>query len=83
MPTPITRFKCEYCRKKSYASIYSARDHEKTCFWNPEVRSCVTCSNLTVDGNCLFTQQPAFSKGHPVYSCKDWIEGSFEDEEYE
>ena len=82
MPKQVIKYQCIYCRKKAYASIYSARDHEKICFWNPEVRSCVTCGNLTVDANCLFTQQPAFSKGHPVRDCKDWIEESFEDEDW-
>jgi len=82
MPTPITRFKCDYC-KRHYSIKSDAVRHEKQCFWNPANKSCVTCSNLTIDGNCLFTQQPAFSKGHSVHDCKDWIEGSFEDEEYE
>jgi len=83
MPKEITRHKCNYC-KKMYASKYAAINHEKQCFFNPEVKSCVTCGNLTTSANCAITQRLAFSKGHPIRDCKDWgVVEPFEDEEYE
>lgn len=81
MPKQIIRHQCDFCHKKAYANKYDAARHEKKCFFNPAVRSCITCSNLTISANCLLTQQLAFSKGHSIRHCKDWkAMEPFEDE---
>jgi hypothetical protein len=41
----IKAYKCEHCMKKVYQSKSSANKHEKQCWWNTEVKACMTCVN--------------------------------------
>lgn len=41
----IKAYKCEHCLKKVYQSKSSAVKHEKQCWWNEEVKACMTCAN--------------------------------------
>jgi hypothetical protein len=88
MPKEVTRFKCEHCYKKLYASKYAAIRHEKRCFCNPEVKSCVTCNNRTYhedygDCWCKPYQKEVIKKGNPIRNCPLWELNQFDLEEYE
>lgn len=67
----IIRYQCEHCHKKAYASKYKARDHEKICFYNPEIKSCATCNNNTGD-ECFITGLEIFQKYKPIRNCNNW-----------
>lgn len=80
MPIQVTRFKCNHC-KKVYASVYKAKEHEKQCFFNPEVKSCISCNNqdykIDVEGCiestwCQKRQKKIFVKGYPIKHCAGW-----------
>lgn len=87
MPIQITRYLCEHCLKKTYADKSAAKAHEKRCFWNPEVKSCVSCGNRGYDpredgdaGDCWCTikKKQVITKGCVVRDCPYWTE-RFED----
>jgi len=80
----IVKYKCDFC-KRSYISKYKAREHESKCFFNPVVKSCVTCKHkdtkaiydntgLYIDakGWCFKTEQEIFRKGHVIKDCAGW-----------
>jgi NAD-dependent SIR2 family protein deacetylase len=79
MPIPVTRYKCEHCHKKVYASKYAIRDHEKLCLYNPVNKSCSTCNNRF--GNyCDKLSRDIFLRGEKIFNCPLWEERT---EEYE
>ena len=41
----IKAYKCEHCLKKIYQSKSAAKKHENICWWNEEVKACMTCEN--------------------------------------
>lgn len=46
----VVAFICDFCPvKKRYATSTTGKNHEKTCFYNPERRACATCGNFTVE----------------------------------
>lgn len=80
----ITKYKCDFC-KRSYINKYKAREHEKRCFFNPAVKSCVTCKHKDIkstfdeEGNCIdatnwcfVMEHEIFRKGYPVKHCIGW-----------
>lgn len=86
MPTPITRFRCDHC-KKHYSINSDAKRHEAQCFFNPEVKSCVTCNHASIKevadnegrveysyGYCFVLSKQIFRKGYPVKRCSGWEE---------
>ena len=76
MPTPITRFKCGFC-KKHYSIKSDTVRHEKTCLYNPANKSCSTCGYRT-DNYCNLKFETIFVQGKPVRDCKDWTEETFD-----
>jgi hypothetical protein len=85
MPTPITRFKCDFC-KKHYSIKGDATKHEKKCFHNPANKSCGSCGNRYSNGFgawCQKSETKIFVPGNPIRNCLDWMEIEFnEDSEY-
>ncbi len=41
----IQVYKCDYC-SKYLVNVTQMKIHEKTCFYNPDSKSCITCKNL-------------------------------------
>lgn len=83
MPKQIIRYQCEHCRKKAYVSKYDAVKHEKKCFFNPAVRSCVTCDKRGFhpeygDCWCAAYQKEVIKKGSPIRDCPSWREVMYE-----
>jgi hypothetical protein len=89
MPIPVTRYKCEHCLKKTYASKYDAIKHEKLCFFNPETKSCVTCENAAdkvvtdffiedIISWCYVTNNEIYVKGRSVINCLNWRQKEYE-----
>ena len=80
MPREIIRFQCIHCNKKVYASKYKIRDHEKICFFNPDVKSCITCNNMRAcdycdTGSwCSAYDKEVLVKGSPINNCASWEE---------
>ena len=80
MPKQVTRFQCDHCKKKTYASKYAAITHEKQCFFNPEVKSCITCNNASekdigdcdIRSWCYETNKEIFRKHCAVKHCPYW-----------
>lgn len=77
MPSLITRFKCDHC-KRHYSTKQNAIRHEKGCLYNPANKSCSTCGNRTADW-CDLNLMPVFVHGLPIRNCMDWTEISFAD----
>lgn len=79
MPIEVIRYKCSFC-KKHYASMSGARRHEKTCFFSPANRSCVTCAwsvdpeigNGVRNGICHKRKVEIFQRRRKVLDCPDW-----------
>jgi hypothetical protein len=89
MPIPVTRYKCEYCQKKVYASKYRTLEHEKRCYYNPQTKSCGTCDNVGFDGgyimscpSCLITGKTVFAHGVTITNCKHWTEKTVQEEDF-
>ena len=89
MPKEVIRHKCDYC-KRMYASKYAAINHEKQCFFNPQVKSCVTCANQSekvfgedapfgesVTDWCYKANCSIFRKGRSIKNCPYWTEPNF------
>ena len=51
MAKKIEAYECEYCHKKILRSKSGIRNHEKRCFWNPEVKACMSCINYIRGGH--------------------------------
>jgi hypothetical protein len=43
MPVRVIRFKCQYGCKRKVASRLPMLHHEKSCWYNPQTRTCKTC----------------------------------------
>ena len=86
MPIPVTRYKCEYCQKKVYASKYRTLEHEKRCYYNPQTKSCGTCDNVDFDGgyvmSCSITRKRVFTPGVTITKCNHWTEKTVKEEDY-
>jgi hypothetical protein len=79
MSKQIIRYQCEHCRKKVYASKYRIIKHESECFYNPAVKSCITCINATLDKGqdgswCELFQKSILVSGNPIRNCPGWEE---------
>ncbi len=80
MPIKVARYKCSFC-KKHYASMSGARRHEKTCFFKPANKSCITCAwsidpktgNGVRGGFCQISKQEIFQRFRWVLDCPDWV----------
>jgi hypothetical protein len=74
MPTPITRFKCNYC-KTHYSCNKDVLKHEKRCFCNPDNKSCSTCSFSHPGISwCDKLEENIYVPGSPIRDCLDWEE---------
>ena len=68
----ITKYKCDFC-KRSYVSKYKVKEHENKCFFNPAVKSCVTCRNEDIkstfdeEGHCIDAMNWCFVMGHEIF----------------
>ncbi len=76
VPVQVVRYKCDFCRKV-YVRKASATKHEKTCFFNPGNRSCVTCGwsfdpDYSTVEYCLKMNRAIFQKGERVLGCEGW-----------
>lgn len=81
MPTPITRYKCQFC-KKHYSTSYDTAKHEKKCFSNPVNKSCSTCNNAFYsDSTCLKYNKLIYVPGCGIKNCEGWE--AIQYEEYE
>lgn len=82
MPTPITRFKCNHC-KRHYSINSDARKHENRCLYNPENKSCGSClaSISSISGWCNKLEREIFVSGKPVRDCPEWKEIEFAEDE--
>lgn len=82
----IIKYKCDFC-ERSYVSKYKAKEHESKCFYNPDVKSCITCKHKDVkkiidDEGCVDDvmdwcfkmDREIFRKGSPVKDCIGWHE---------
>lgn len=80
----ITKYKCDFC-KRSYVSKYKAKEHENKCFFNPDVKSCVTCKHKDIkefldnEGYpydavdwCFKMNHEIFRKGYVIKHCVGW-----------
>ncbi len=76
MPSLITRFKCDHC-KRHYSTKYDAAKHERGCLYNPANKSCSTCGNRT-DSFCDLHLIPVFVHGLPIRDCAGWMEETFD-----
>jgi hypothetical protein len=79
MPTPITRFKCDFC-KRHYSTKPDAVKHEKLCLKNPANKSCSTCNNTFID-TCSIDGKKIYVNGNPIRNCEDWKEIEFAENE--
>lgn len=52
-----TTFECEHCHKKRLMNKNQMKKHEEICWYNPENKSCLTCSN--------YTYEAAYLEPHP------------------
>jgi hypothetical protein len=86
MPIPVTRYKCEHCQKKVYASKYRTLEHERECFYNPRTKSCGTCDKVGFDGDyvmsCSITGKRVFTPGVTITNCKHWTEKTVQEEDF-
>ena len=66
-------------------SKHKAREHESKCFFNPAVKSCVTCRHNNIkaifdeEGNCTniiswcyVMERVPFWNGYPIKHCTGW-----------
>lgn len=78
----VIRYQCEYCLKKVYQNKSSARKHEKNCWWNPDIKACMTCANYlspndstqfqVIDGDNTVCAYANPSTGFNS-KCKGWV----------
>lgn len=87
MPNQIIRFQCEYCHKRVLASKSRIAAHEKICFYNPEVRSCMTCDHAEENYEssvrckwCGFYFKDVLMPGSPIRDCAGWTPFIFAEE---
>jgi hypothetical protein len=72
VPTPITRFKCDFC-KKHYSIKSDAVKHENGCLCNPANKSCSTCNNA-ISNTCCVDGKTIYVRGNVIRDCMNWIE---------
>lgn len=79
MPTAVTRYKCDH-RDKHYSTKWNSKRHEDSCFFNPAVKSCVTCDwsidpafheEISTD-YCKKMKREIFMRGKSVLKCPGW-----------
>jgi hypothetical protein len=72
---PIPAFLCEHCangkrnRGTTYRTMQAVTKHERTCFFNPEMKACVSCASFTPGKPCTMddpTEPPYCAKGHDL-----------------
>lgn len=74
MPTEITRFKCDHCRKH-YSTARDAKKHEARCIFNQATRACPTCDRDDIDRlKCSLSARPVDKKC--LRECEKWAEKS-------
>jgi NAD-dependent SIR2 family protein deacetylase len=88
MPKQIIRYQCEHCHKRTYASKYRIIEHESKCFWNPAIKSCITCNNATLDRGedgswCELFQKAILVHGDPIRNCPGWEILKYQEDDYE
>lgn len=74
MPTPITGFKCDYCRTIKKDEV-AALDHEGACTFNPNNHTCFTCRhhNNWPDGSPICNlDKPTDGPYYDATPCKHW-----------
>ncbi len=71
-------WKCDHC-SQSNKDPTKIKEHEKTCTFNPEMRTCYTCRNRKDGGSELFGWQNECKINLSVVdaedngNCKGWI----------
>jgi hypothetical protein len=90
MAVPITRWKCEHCKKHFATERYTTL-HERKCFFSRDNKACPTCIHFNgcynVYAKCYKNGRELRDKENSVfteflaYNCPDWDEGITEDME--
>lgn len=67
-------YECEHCHKKRLLSKYQMKEHEEKCFYNPNVKACITCRNFYYESAYLephFETTPtSYEEVEEVRSCE-------------
>lgn len=81
LPTPVvvTRHQCPFCRRYTRADPAAVTRHMRTCWQNPGLRCCKTCthhqdgSHPEDDESCTHTDGPEYEDySFPVLNCPLW-----------
>lgn len=74
MPVPITSYACEFRCGKVNTKRFRIIEHEKSCIFNPDSKSCPTCKHDSIDlekdylGH--FFGEAEFGPSYKVYYCQ-------------
>jgi uncharacterized protein YraI len=61
----IVAYKCGFCRKYSTSKSHMKK-HEQTCYHNPDMRACATCTNMEQK---TYRTKEGYVDSRPVCTC--------------
>ena len=85
MAHQVIKYKCSYCGRL-FDREKQANTHEEKCFYNEDVKSCITClykSDINEDGMkfCNLMNTQIFQRGISIRNCEGWRH--FDDVDFE